>query len=196
MGSEQSDRYLIPRAIAGDAPARDALWRTHRRWVAAVLVSHAPDLRDVDDLLQEVAMRFVRAIDSLEDPGAFRAWLRAIAVNAARSVARDRARSESRNSGELDANSLVDPRSIPAREPRTDDILDQVARLPADLREPLILKAVHGMSQREVAAAMQLSVEAVESRLARGRRLLRERTRKRETEPQHESANAPWSIRS
>jgi RNA polymerase sigma-70 factor (ECF subfamily) len=50
-------------------------------------------------------------------------------------------------------------------------------------REPLLLKAIEGLSQRQIAEVMGLSEEAVETRLARARRLLRERLAVQEGEP-------------
>jgi RNA polymerase sigma-70 factor (ECF subfamily) len=46
--------------------------------------------------------------------------------------------------------------------------------LPALYREPLVLKHVNGWSYRQIADAMDMPVETVETRLVRARRLLRE----------------------
>src|SRR5262245_46013564 len=78
----------VTAAIAGEPSALEALWCSHRGWVAAVLLAHAPQRTDVDDLLQDVAVALVRGIRGLKDEKSLRPWLRTIAVNAARSAAR------------------------------------------------------------------------------------------------------------
>ena len=51
------------------------------------------------------------------------------------------------------------------------------ARLPEAYREPLLLRAVHGMRGRQIAEIMNLAEATVETRIARGRRMLRDLAR-------------------
>jgi RNA polymerase sigma-70 factor (ECF subfamily) len=44
-----------------------------------------------------------------------------------------------------------------------------VASLPANLREPLVLTALEGMSQKEAAEILHTNVKAIENRVARAR---------------------------
>ena len=46
--------------------------------------------------------------------------------------------------------------------------------MPDGYREPLILKCVRGMSYRQIGAMMGLPETTIETRIARGRRMLRE----------------------
>ena len=48
--------------------ALDRLWKEHRRWLAVVLLAHMPREGELEDLLQEVALKVVAGIQSLEDP--------------------------------------------------------------------------------------------------------------------------------
>jgi len=85
----ESDRSeVVRRATAGDNSAAAVLWRDHRKWVAAVLLAHKPASAELEDLLQDVAVTMVANISSLRAPAAFRPWLRAIALNVARSAGR------------------------------------------------------------------------------------------------------------
>ena len=79
-------------AIGGDRDAMRRLWQAHRRWVAAVLLSHKPAWADLDDLLQDVAMKLVSKVSELREPATFRGWLRTIALNVARAAGRQAAR--------------------------------------------------------------------------------------------------------
>jgi oligopeptide/dipeptide ABC transporter ATP-binding protein len=48
--------------------------------------------KDLEDLLQDVAMAYVRKVRELREPEAFRPWLRTVAVNTARAAGRERTR--------------------------------------------------------------------------------------------------------
>jgi RNA polymerase sigma factor (sigma-70 family) len=89
--SNEPDAFLDPdadAAIRGDHRAQNALWERHRRWVAAILIAHKPRWAELEDLLQEVALSFVRKVHELRDPRAIKPWLRIVAVNAAHAAAR------------------------------------------------------------------------------------------------------------
>lgn len=54
------------------------------------------------------------------------------------------------------------------------DVLSLARELPADYGEPLLLRAVQGLSYRQIGAILGLPESTVETRIARGRRMLRE----------------------
>ncbi|MFQ5749137.1 MAG: RNA polymerase sigma factor [Planctomycetota bacterium] len=171
------------RAVAGDREAVAALWREHRRFVAVVLLAHKPPGADLEDLLQEVALAFVQQIHRLREPSKVRSWLRVIAVHTARTAAR---RERTRRPFHLPLGvegQIPDPRGpgggTDAGDPRAEArrALALVRGLPLDYREPLLLRCLHGLTQKQIAEALGLTVHGVETRLARARRVLRERLR-------------------
>lgn len=169
------DSTLVTRARSGDRAALDGLWQRHRRWVAAVLLAHMPNRASLDDLLQEVAVTMVERLPDLRDAARLRPWLRAVAVNRARHEARVNARRLSPDSLDRGGDELAAPDEAHAAQARDalSHVLAMARRLDPDYREPLLLKAVQGLSQREIAETLGLSVTTVETRLARARRLLR-----------------------
>ncbi len=175
-----------PGADGSARAALDALWRDNRRWVAAVLVAHAHVGQDIEDLLQDVAVAFVSKHKQLRDPTRVRPWLRAIAVNAVNATARrDVTRRRHEHSFPEDAGPdlAVDERT-PARQAasaRAAHVLELASRLHADYREPLLLRCVEGLSQRQIADALGLPETTVETRLARARRMLRAETERDDT---------------
>ncbi|MCC6670937.1 MAG: sigma-70 family RNA polymerase sigma factor [Planctomycetes bacterium] len=164
----------------GPAPQGDALtalWQAHRRFVAAILLAHAPRGADLDDLLQEVGMVLVRCRGQLRALDAFLPWVRTIARNVAISAGR-----RARRHGALfakeppDGESLGDPRQrgdAAAQREEASYWLARIQELPDEYREPLVLRSVDGLSQREIAEALGLPETTVETRLARARRMLR-----------------------
>ena len=169
---------LVERAARGDRAALERLWLAERRRVAAVLLAHRPREEDLEDLLQEVGTILVERIGELRDPSRFSSWLRTIAVNVARTsgrrakILRDRRRA-------LDgANEPTDPAASPPAHLEQQENLRQVLRwiqgMSPDVAEPLLMRSVWGLSQRQIAEWLGLPETTVETRLARARRALRE----------------------
>lgn len=166
----------IAAAVAGDRDAVRAVWLAHRRWVAAVLLAYKPRDADLEDLLQTVAVQLVRRIDTLEDPAAFKPWLRAVAINAARADARTRRR---KGRGRFRLVGTPERADVPSgpdagtcEEARR--LLELAMTLPEGYREPLLLRCVRGLSYRQIAELLDLPETTIETRIARGRRMLRE----------------------
>ncbi len=176
-----------PGTVRQDPATVGALWREHRRWVAAVLLAHMPRESELEDLLQEVAVVLVARVGELRDPGALRPWLRTVAINTARMAARNgRARRERTSALDDGAEPLPDPaseRAVLLSDARAEvrEVLALARALPEEYREPLLLRCVRGLSQKQIAAALELPETTVETRLARARRLLRTRLEERNT---------------
>lgn len=164
----------VAAAIRGEAEAVRACWQEHRRWVAAIVLAHKPREVDLDDLLQDIAVTFVKRISDLRDESALKPWLRTVAINAARAAGRKTRRrreaaaeqtTRDETPGEMDG--LMD-RDTGRR------LLDLASRLPEGYREPLLLRCVRGMSYRAISEIIGLPESTIETRIARGRRMLRE----------------------
>lgn len=186
---------MIEAAITGQRSAQTALWSAHRRWLAAILIAHKPAWVDLEDLMQEVAVKFVSRVHTLRDPASFRPWLRRIAINAAREAARGPREiasghggdSEDRHSGEefgrrdgrltsfeaCSSAEMPPPDNVTLRE-EAGGILAHALTLPVEFREPLILRSVHGIGCKQIAEILGLPVTTIETRLTRARRMLRE----------------------
>ena len=178
--SENQDEHLLSvSAIAGDRDAISAVWNLHRRWVAAVILSYKSREDDLEDLLQEVAMALVSKISTVRDPRHTRAWLRTVAINAARASVRSR---QSRPQLRL-VGTPEDEKTEPAidesivRDEESRRMLSLVANLPDDYREPLMLRALHGMRSKQIAAILDLPEATIDTRISRARRMLRELAR-------------------
>lgn len=186
VGENQGDR-LVALARAGDEEALRTLWADNRRWVAAVIITHKPARAEVDDILQDVAATLCQKVGDVADEGAFRGWLRMVAVNAARLAGRkqevrlrhtsqhaamqpDETRSTSAGGGN-GANGVL-PGQMSEEAQR---VLEAARSLPAEYSEPLLLRAVQGLSYRAIGQIMELPETTIETRIARARRMLREK---------------------
>ncbi len=187
MGSRQrADEQLIERARDGDRVAQQELWRTHRRWVAAIILAHRPRSAEIEDLLQDVAVKFIDKVHTLRESKAFRPWLRQIAINICRGAARS-----SRDTLHLGQARSDDQKREPGRvqEPATTvgalylaiersdaakRLMEQALSLPVAYREPLLLRCLRSLSYQQISELLDLPITTIETRLARARRMLRE----------------------
>ena len=156
------NRAVVERAMEGDhdAFARLAADSIDRLHAIARLV-----LRDADaaeDAVQETLVKAWRELPRLRDADRFEAWLRRLLINACHDESRRRRRV------------LVYQMALPA-EPIMSDGSQSLedrervgrafARLPIEQRAVLVLDHYLGLSDREIAATVGVSVGTVKSRL-------------------------------
>lgn len=145
------------------------------------LERHLPDLRrrarallhrssDAEDLTQDCMLRALPHLDDIDD-------LRAYLFQTLRNAYADRISVLSRESGAVtleDADSqLVDQRT-PQLRLEVRDVARQVAKLPAEQRQVLLLVAAGGATYDEAATRLNIPVGTVMSRLSRARKALRD----------------------
>lgn len=179
MDEWSTDRATIASAIAGDREALREVWREHRRWVAAILLAHKPRQADLEDLLQTVAVQLCRKAGEVRDPEAFRPWLRMVAINVARAEGRSTTRKKNgllRLVGRAEENERggAAPAESAGLSQEAARLMDLARQLPEGYREPLLMRCLKGMSYRQIGEAMDLPETTIETRIARGRRMLRE----------------------
>ena len=137
-------------------------------------VARRVDAADVDDVLQDVLLRMHRGLGDLAEEERFTGWMYTIARNAIADHGRSRARHPVAAPDEqLAADDEKDDDRTAAR------LLAQcltvfVARLPSPYREAVTLVELEGLTTREAAEAMGISVSGMKSRVQRGRAQLRE----------------------
>ncbi len=205
MGSRDStDEELITRAREGDRAAQHQLWRFHRRWVAAIVLAHRPRSIELDDLLQDVALKFIGKIHTLRESRAFRPWLRQITLNVCRGAGRSikstlrLVSDDRRDATHREPGSIAAP--VPAtggvhqqleRREAAERLLQQALTLPIAYREPLLLRCVRSMSYKQISDVLGLPLTTIETRLARARRMLRQEISAAADRPRVESAGDP-----
>lgn len=171
-GSPQptSDRSAASLRGGGDHVGLQSIWLENRRWIAAVILAHKPNSEDLEDLLQEVALTLVAKFHTVRDPGHVKAWLRTVAINAARAAGRsERLRPAPRD--QFDSFATECARRSDVRE-HSRHIMNLALGLPEEYREPLLLKA-QGLRSRQVAEILGINEATVDTRVSRARRMLR-----------------------
>ena len=145
------------------------------------MLAHKPREADLEDLMQVVALQVVTSIGELREPEAFKPWLRQVAANVARAAGRKTTRRRRHTSAIARTTAEINQERAEADTPERVEADDEAQRLmglarslPEAYREPLLLRCVRGMSYRQIGAVLDLPETTIETRIARGRRMLRE----------------------
>lgn len=171
--AEDTDDALVLRLADGCDGAMAALSDRHLRPVLACAWRILGDRAEAEDVAQETFVRLLRKAPDWQPEGpALRSWLFRVATN----LCLDRRRVRARVAPMPDDIERFEDRD---KTPLDDDLAIRYAvrrairDLPDRQRAALVLVHFHGLSGREVANALGVSAEAVESLLARARRRLR-----------------------
>jgi RNA polymerase sigma-70 factor (ECF subfamily) len=127
---------------------------------------------DVDDVLQDVLLRMHRGLAGLAEDERFTRWMYTIARNAIAEHGRHRAPMPVGEAPEVAAEDEGDDRA--AARALAACLTSFVARLRSPYREAIALVELEGMTMREAADAMGVSISGMKSRIQRGRAQLRE----------------------
>jgi len=130
---------------------------------------------DASDLVQEVLLRVQRGLTSYT-PGSFDGWLWRITRNAFLDDIRKRKRRPTVAFADIESSALVttpSPDEVLAQVRLSDDVQVALLKLPIEFRECVVMCDVVGLSYDEIAAAADIPVGTVRSRIHRGRKMLR-----------------------
>jgi RNA polymerase sigma-70 factor (ECF subfamily) len=157
-----------------DAAARGA-WRDLERKLRPFVARRVRAEADVDDVIQDIFLRMARGLGGLRDEERFGPW----AYQLARSAVADHRRRTARHpvaEEEAPEEEVPGPdddvEGSVAREVAT-YVVPFVAMLPSPYREALTLTELEGLSQKDAAAMLGISVSGMKSRVQRGRQQLR-----------------------
>jgi RNA polymerase sigma-70 factor (ECF subfamily) len=173
----ESDEALAARCQQDEDAFRELFRRYHRRlyhYAWGMLRSAA----DAEDVIQETFVRLFKHAHKFDTQRRFSTWFYTIAANQCRNRLRKRGR---RQALSLDAERAPDPpdseRPGPLEVYERQDVREQVdaaiEELPPLYREALHLRYLEGLSYKEVARVVEASVSAVETRIFRGKEMLR-----------------------
>jgi DNA-directed RNA polymerase specialized sigma24 family protein len=146
------------------------LMKRHHAQAAFVAEARLGNAAHAQDAVQEAFLRVVRERARYDAARPFAPWFFTILRN----VCTDFQRKEARYRGHLEALAGEAPPPASAA-PAPGPACEALATLDADEREVLVLRLVHGLSFREVAARFGCSEEAAKKRGQRALRKVKER---------------------
>ncbi|HVF39420.1 MAG TPA: sigma-70 family RNA polymerase sigma factor [Gemmatimonadaceae bacterium] len=170
---EESRSWLVLRAQTGDREAMDLLLRDIEHEALRYITRLMGQSADREDVLQDVLMTIVRKLSQLRDPLLFRPWVYRIASREC-----FRALKAIREWDALIADDF-DPDSSHGVANPDEEVLDSVDAatmvntISLSSRTVIVLHYFEGLSQREIAETLSLSIGTVKSRIAYGLTQLR-----------------------
>jgi RNA polymerase sigma factor (sigma-70 family) len=176
--SEAPDAQLLEWfARAQEEAPFTALVRRHGPMVWSVAQRVLPQLQDVEDVFQATFLLLARKAESIRKAASVASWLHGVAHRLALKVRVQKARRQSREKRAADMR-----QSEPEGETSLSEVqaaLDTaLGELPEKYRAALVLCYLEGNTQEEAARRLDCPLATVRTRLARGRKLLRQRLAK------------------
>lgn len=179
ISSTQPDAGLVRAAQGGDASALNELLRRHQPAIERICRRLCNDDAHVDDVVQETCLAIVRNIRSYRGDASFLTWVYTIARThrgrATRSAQREETRRQNFGSLVVDMTSADSSLERSSLRELTSALEHALAPLRSTDREIIIMRDVEGRSASEIAAALELTVPAVKTRLHRARTVVRKR---------------------
>lgn len=184
MDDPNSISSIIERCLAGESDAWEEIVRGHNRRIYNICYRFTGSPDDAEDVTQEVFIKIYRTLSSYDSAkGAFTTWITTVTRNLL--VDNYRRNKMERLSDSMDAPTGSDEDGLTLGEqiadvgPSQDEqmqtlqtqkmVQQALLKVSPDLREALILRDLHDMDYRQIAAALRVPEGTVKSRINRGR---------------------------
>jgi RNA polymerase sigma-70 factor (ECF subfamily) len=184
--NQTGDAELIGRFRAGDSSAFDEIVARYERRVFAIALRICRHHEDARDVTQDVFVTALRSLSAFRGEAQLATWLHRVTVNAALDLVRRRGRREGPGLDEVGDRPASEPgpESAAIESVRAREVHLALGRIADDQRAVIALHDLQGLDYSEVAAALDVPVGTVKSRLHRARlALAKELGHLRETEP-------------
>ena len=162
----QGDIDIVEAVCRGQHAEYAQLVRRHYNRVFLVCLGVVGNAHDAEDVAQEAMIKGLENIRQLRDGDQFGHWIVRISRNLAINHLRRRSRADRVARTERNEPSDQDETSL--------DIRGAVARLPLDLRQPLVMYYFDGHSVKIVAETLRISTSGVYSKLREALKQLRD----------------------
>jgi RNA polymerase sigma-70 factor, ECF subfamily len=187
---EPSDGQLVQQSLAGQTKAFDQLIVRYQRQAVAVSYRLLGNTQDALEVTQDAMLKAFTSLGSLQKPEAFGGWLMRIVSNLSLNYRRSRkVRSQLPLNDLLGSGESQPHEGIGGSEwmSRDDDpahtleskemgrrLQEALLQLPEKQRLAIVMFTIEQMPQKEVAEALQCSVEAVKWHVFQGRKRLKD----------------------
>jgi RNA polymerase sigma-70 factor, ECF subfamily len=176
-----ADGDVVTRVRAGETGLYEMLMRRHNQRLFRVVRSVVTNDDEAEDVLQEAWVRAYEHLDQFEGRASFATWVTRIAFHEALARTRSRGRWTPLENPGGGIMAEAERCHTTSETPETKAIRGQLGRmleaavdaLPETYRSVFVLRAVEQLSTSETAECLELSEEAVKTRLHRSRALLR-----------------------
>lgn len=174
---ERTDEQLVTLVLNGRTESFQILVERYQKQVFSLAYRLCGDYDEAQDLAQESFIRIFQELPRFDVSRRFFPWMYRVAHNACVNQLQKRPRDMASIDDSFDLSDDSDPSSRPDqaydRQERIRTVQEAIAALPETYRLPLVLKYLRHMSYQEIADQLELPVSTIETRLFRGRNMLK-----------------------
>lgn len=177
------EKLLIKSAARGNERAFEEIVDLYKNYVFAIILNFIKDKEEVENIAQEVFLQIYLSLPQYKEDN-FKAWISRITANKSIDslrAKRSKFREEVPRDEEIFEKSYLqdhrDPLSLLLEKEKHNQVTEAVEALPEIYREVLRKFYYEEKSYKDIAREESISEKTVESRLYRGRKLLREKWR-------------------
>jgi RNA polymerase sigma-70 factor, ECF subfamily len=175
------DDEVVTRVRTGETGLYEMLMRRYNQRLFRVIRSVLNNDGEAEDVLQETWVRAYEHLDQFEGRASFSTWVTRIAFHEALARTRNSKRRTPLENSRGEIMAEADRRQTTLETPESEAMRGQLGQmlqaavdaLPETYRSVFVLRAVEQLSTSETAECLELSEEAVKTRLHRSRALLR-----------------------
>jgi len=184
-GAQAREHMLIKRSQKGDAAAFEELALGYQQRIYNIALRVIGQSEDAADVTQEVLLKMYRALPKFRGDAAFSTWIYRITINTCRDTLRrgykqkeDLLPDFGEGSDDETSREVADYSQMPEEilaEQETEQYLQAlIAGLTPKYRLVITLREISGLGYQEIAAAANISLGTVKSRLSRARKCMQE----------------------
>ncbi len=182
--SDREDIQVIDAVLSGKTESFTRIIEKYQNMVFRYVYNRFNDMDEAQDMTQEIFIMALEALPSFRRESKFSTWLYSIMVNYCRNYFKKKRRQQTFSlnlvKGEDEYQiDLPDSRETPEDDVVADDSLrimkDELARLPEDYRDILVLRDIDGLSYNEISEILGIQLSNVKVRIHRGREMLKKR---------------------
>jgi len=172
-----SDKELVRRCQT-DHAAFEELLRRYKRAIFAYAMASTGSRPDAEEVTQDVFVKVYRAAHRFNSRYRFTTWLYTIAANTCKNKLRSRGRRKNLSLDREDAPVIpvsheASPLDAYRKNLEIGQVRNAINELPPRYREVLFLRYVEGLSYKQIAEVLGLSLGNVEARIFRGKDKIR-----------------------
>ena len=180
--TREQEYLIVQRVLEGDTNAFEELVLEYEKKVYNVALRMLNNSEDAADMTQEAFIKAYNSLSGFRGDSKFSVWLTRIVSYLCLDFLRSRNRrptvslsmeDEDGEDVQLDiADTSQSPEQLLERSLTRESVRRGLQSLPEDYREILLLREIQGLSYDEIAAALDIEVGTVKSRIFRGRKKL------------------------
>jgi RNA polymerase sigma-70 factor (ECF subfamily) len=184
VGAEADVRHLVAQAKSGSSSAFGQLYERHRLMIYNMTYRVLRQRQDAEDAVQRCFQRAFTNLGRFREDSTFSTWVTRIAINEALMLLRQRRTTVPLTEGGHDDGETLcliefvdkapSPEQTVAENEARDALTQAVSRLRKNLRAVILLREFRGLTCKETARHLGLTVAAVKARIFHARRCLRQ----------------------